>query len=73
MNWQCLKALHIGEGNMDFDKFFTFLRSKSYSDTITVESTSMNKYGSIEIEKLNRSLDYIYGKLEGGGICHNLI
>lgn len=64
MNWECLKALHIGEGNIDFDKFFKFLRSKSYSDTITVESTSMRKDGSIEIEKLNRSLDYIYEKLE---------
>lgn len=49
MDWGCLKALHIGEGNIDFDKFFTFLRSKSYSDTITVESTSMRKDGSIEI------------------------
>jgi len=65
MDWECLKALHIGEGNIDFDKFFAFLRSKSYSDTITVESTSMRKDGSIEIEKLNRSLDYIYEKLEG--------
>jgi hypothetical protein len=48
-----------------FDKFFAFLRSKNYSDTIKVESTSMRKDGSIEIEKLNRSLDCIYGKLEG--------
>ncbi|BCZ47889.1 hypothetical protein psyc5s11_39560 [Clostridium gelidum] len=64
MDWKCLKALHIGEGNIDFNKFFTFLRSKRYSDTITVESTSMMKDGSIEIEKLNRSLDHIYGKLE---------
>ncbi|WP_297430146.1 sugar phosphate isomerase/epimerase [Clostridium sp.] len=64
MNWKCLKALHIGEGNIDFDEFFTFLRSKNYSDTITVESTSMRKDGSIEIEKLNRSLDYIYRKLD---------
>lgn len=64
MDWSCSKALHIGEGNIDFDKFFKFLRSKRYSDTITVESTSMRKDGSIEIEKLNHSLDYIYRKLE---------
>lgn len=59
MDWKCLKSLHIGEGDIDFNKFFDFIKSKNYSGAITVESTSMRSDGSIELEKLNRSLDYL--------------
>lgn len=64
MNWSCLEALHISDGDIDFDEFFSFLKSVGYSDTITVESTSMRKDGSVDIEKLNSSLDYISKKLK---------
>ncbi|ADL51244.1 sugar phosphate isomerase/epimerase family protein [Clostridium cellulovorans] len=63
MDWGNLKTLHIGEGNIDFDRFFSFLRNKNFCSTLTVESTSMRSDGSIEIEKLNQSLDYIHNKL----------
>lgn len=62
MDWDNLKALHIGEGNIDFEKFFQFIQEKNYSGTITVEGTSTNRDGSINIEKLNHSLQYINEK-----------
>lgn len=59
MDWSNLKALHLGDGHIDFMRFFKFLGQQGYAGTFTVESTSMNKDGSIDIEKLNRSLDYV--------------
>lgn len=59
MDWSNLKALHIGDGMIDFEKFFLFIKEKMYQGTLTVESTSMIADGSVDIEKLNQSLDYI--------------
>lgn len=60
MDWNNLRALHIGEGSIDFIRFFQFLKQENYTGTYTVESTSMNKDGSIDIDKLNKSLLSVY-------------
>ena len=55
--------LHIGDGEIDFDAFFGLLRCESYNGTATVESTSVLEDGSVNIEKLNRSLDRVRREL----------
>lgn len=62
MDWDRLRTLHIGDGRIDFESFFSFLRQKEYRGTYTVEATSMTAEG-ILLDKLNSSLDYIRRQL----------
>lgn len=55
--------LHIGDGKIDFDSFFRLLKTKNFSGTATVESTSVLQDGSVLVDKLNRSLDTIRARL----------
>lgn len=55
-DWSCLNTLHPGDGQIDFGRFFDFVRQTGYTGDITVESTSFDKTGRIDIEKINRSL-----------------
>ena len=57
--WSRLNALHIGNGNIDFHKFFQFINNNEYEKTVTVESTSMIKTGEVDIKSLNQSLDFV--------------
>jgi len=63
MDWSNLKTLHIGEGKIEFETFFDYIEKKEYQGSITVESTSMSADGSVQINKLNKSLDYIYNRI----------
>lgn len=57
MDWSRLKTLHLGEGQIDFERFFEFVRGTGYKGDITVESTSFGKTdGIIDTDKMNRSL-----------------
>ncbi len=56
MEWARLRTLHIGDGHVDFDSFFAFLRQWGYSGAFTVESTAFRQNGSIDFEKLNQSI-----------------
>lgn len=60
MDWANLKALHIGDGHIDFEQFFNFIRKVKYDGDFTMEANSINKDGSVNIDKLNSSLDFIY-------------
>lgn len=63
MEWGQLHPIRApGEGNIDFDKFFKFLRSAGYNGAITLESPVMSE-NSIDIEKLNKSLKFIYDRI----------
>lgn len=63
MEWEKLNpVLAPGQGNIDFDKFFEFLKSVNYSKTLTLESPVMSENG-IDIEKLNKSLAFIYDRI----------
>lgn len=58
-DWTQLKSLHPGEGSINFEKLFAQLKRSNYSESITIESTSVLPDGSIDFEKLNASLDYL--------------
>lgn len=51
-----LQVLHIGEGTVDFRSIFALLKQTGYSGTVTVESTSVERDGTPQIEKMNKSL-----------------
>ena len=59
MEWSALRSLHPGEGNIDFAGICRNLCNVGYEGCITIESTSVNEDGSIQIDKLNRSIDLI--------------
>ena len=56
MDWQNLRTLHIGDGKIDFDRFFEFVNGMGYAGDFTIESTSLDKNGVIDFEKLNHSI-----------------
>ena len=59
-DWSNLKVLPIGEGRVNFDKFFTYIRKKSHQNfTFTVESTAFDKTGVVHTEILNCCFDKI--------------
>lgn len=51
-----LRVLHIGEGHVDFEAFFSHVKNVDYNGYATVESSSTLPDGSIAFDKLNRSL-----------------
>ena len=59
MDWQNLKTLHIGDGDVDFETFFSFIRSMGYQGDYTVEALTIAPDGTLLPEKMNRSLAYI--------------
>jgi len=61
MEWSALRSLHPGEGRIDFAYICENLKRVGYDGYITIESTSVNEDGTIQIEKLNRSIDLIRG------------
>nr|MDE7299164.1 TIM barrel protein [Lachnospiraceae bacterium] len=56
MNWGGLRCLHPGEGVIDFKAFFAHLKRVGYPESVTLESTSVLEDGSIDMERLGRSL-----------------
>ncbi|MCD7823688.1 MAG: sugar phosphate isomerase/epimerase [Oscillospiraceae bacterium] len=69
MDWSNLRVLPIGDGRVDFDKFFSYIKRKNHKDfTFTVESTAFDKTGVVHTEILNRCFDTIRKYLsEGSG------
>lgn len=63
-DWNNLRTLHIGEGHVDFERFFSFINSINYQGDFTVEATSFDNNGNIDFSSLNRSFekirDYIF-------------
>ena len=58
-DWSSIKALHIGEGTVDFEHIFNGLKTVGYRGDFTVEANSMNPDGSIRFDDLNRSLQKV--------------
>lgn len=52
MDWSSLKTLHIGEGTVDFDLLFAFLKETGYKGDFTLEATSFDQTGAIHFEKM---------------------
>ena len=59
MDWQNLKTLHVGQGHIDFERFFAYLRTIGYQGDYTVEATSFLPDGIINIDALNNTFAYI--------------
>ncbi len=59
MDWQNLKTLPIGKGNIDFDKFFNFVGKSGYRDTFTVEATAFDRNGIVDVSMLNAQFDLV--------------
>ena len=56
-DWSNLRVLHVGEGNIDFDRFFAFVKTLGYTGDFTTEATSFDRAtGEINLDKLNESL-----------------
>jgi len=58
-DWQNLKTLHIGDGKVDFDEFFRYLKLEDYTEDYTIEATSFNQTGEVDFDKLNNSIQLI--------------
>ena len=58
-DWSNLRVSHPGEGHIDLERFFKHIKNLNYRDTFTLEATSVLPDGSIETDKLNKSLLYI--------------
>ena len=58
-DWSNLNTLHIGDGHVDFDRLFSFLKEMHYQGDFTVEATSFDQNGAIDFAKLNATFDKI--------------
>ncbi len=58
-DWSNLKVLPVGDGIVDFERFFSFLKEIGYNGTLTTEATCFDKTGFIDVEKMNCCLDKI--------------
>lgn len=63
MDWGNLRTLPIGKGNIDFARFFEFIRKIGYDGFFTVESTAHNGAGLVDTEMLNEQFRYIRAQL----------
>ena len=60
-----LPIMHIGDGDVDFDVFFALLKERKFCGTATIESTSVLEDGSVQIEKLTKSIETVRKGLNG--------
>ena len=59
MDWQNLRTLPIGQGHIDFEKFFEHIKKTGYNGTYTLESTGFGKDGNVDVDMLNKQVEYI--------------
>ena len=57
MDWDNLKVLRLGDGHIDFDRFFSFVRRTGYSGDFTLEGTGFDRDGKVDIDALNAEFD----------------
>lgn len=71
MDWKNLRTLPIGKGNIDFDRFFSFLNQVAYRGDYTVEATAFLPDGIIRCAPLNDTFSWIRDHTPSkGGIHH---
>ncbi|MBP3703212.1 MAG: hypothetical protein J6I65_05425, partial [Lachnospiraceae bacterium] len=59
MDWSCLRTLPIGEGEIDFQKFFDYIAKNQYDEMITYEASGLMADGTVDYDKINQSLEKI--------------
>ena len=57
MDWGSLRTLPMGEGDVDFVPFLTFVKKRGYTGDFTIEATSFDGEGVIHFDMLNRTFD----------------
>lgn len=57
--WGKLRTLPIGQGHVEFDRFFEFINMIGYRGTFTVEATAFDGNGVIDIDMLNKQFEDI--------------
>ena len=57
MDWKNLRVLPMGEGHIDFDRFFAFVRKTGYRGDFTFEATGFDQEGKINLDRLNRQFE----------------
>ncbi|MBO5312966.1 MAG: sugar phosphate isomerase/epimerase [Clostridia bacterium] len=62
-DWSNLRVLPIGQGGVDFDRFFSFLLDCGYRGDYTLEATCFNAEGKISLDGLNSSIQKIQAYL----------
>lgn len=56
MDWANLRVRQLGQGKIDFDRFFAFVRGMGYKGDFTCEATAVNEDGTIRYDEMNASL-----------------
>ena len=59
MDWKHLRTLPIGQGQVNFEKFFESVKQTGYQGAFTVEATAFNAEGMVDIDMLNESFSKI--------------
>lgn len=57
--WDKLKTLPIGAGNIDFYRFFSYIDQTQYNGDYTVEATAFSKNGEVNCDMLNGCFKFI--------------
>lgn len=57
--WGKLRTLPIGQGHVDFNRFFDFIDRIGYKGTFTVEATAFDSEGVVDIDMLNKQFEFI--------------
>ena len=59
MDWSNLKVLPVGQGHIDFEQFFRFIREKEYIGDFTLEATGFDKTGTVNFHLLNEQFSRV--------------
>ena len=59
MDWSNLRTLQIGQGKIDFERFFNFIRETGYEGDYTLEASAYDSEGNVDVELLNRQFAYV--------------
>ena len=65
MDWANLRTLAIGQGHIDFVKFFDFTKKIEYKGNYTLESTAFDQEANMDFDMLNREIEFVRNKLKG--------
>ena len=64
MDWKRLRTLPIGRGQIDFERFFAYVKGTEYAGAFTVEATAFDAAGVVDIAMLNECFEKIRSYLK---------
>ena len=56
MDWANMRVRQLGQGHIDFARFFAFVRGMGYTGDFTCEATAVAEDGTIRYDEMNASL-----------------